>query len=611
MKKFLFFGLAAIMMAACSSDDSLSNVGNLNENTDGTKYMAISLVTNEQNTRSESDDQSAETTGSTTPTTSDEFGLGSSDEYAVYSKSNIVFYFFDNEDKAYDVDGNGNNYLVPVSIGTTTDSEVKETDDLFQSVGTQGGNVTVVSNLILAFQNKKTTTVPAKVVVLVNAPDAYKTKTYGTLNDLLTEVVKEESAQHVLETNGTVKYFLMSNAVYQDASGKIVKATAITSDNIKTTAEAAAAAPVKINVDRVDAKVTLNESENNYIAVKTAEGANLKVKYVDGTEKDVYVKVKGWTLYNKMIGYYLVKDLTASSTDAWWNDITNLRSYWANTPSSATLTQTSLSYADAIGEAKSLTHVEYAIENTRTSDNTGVLLAAEIMEKNGDSYTALDIAKWLSSYYTLDALKEAIVGYLDKGLWYSETTTKNVLKEGSDTEYEEKDVTEWHPIGVEDITFKANSDKTYAVNVTLSATGAGRTWYKEKEGTTPLTTTQKDESSQSVLVQDAVEEILAAVPKPQIWSGGKCYYYAPIKHNISYLTDNNTTVTKENKGIVRNHWYQVSVKSITGLGTPVWKEDDTFTPTNPGEDDDNEWFLDAQISILSWKMMSSEIDFGK
>jgi hypothetical protein len=62
--------------------------------------------------------------------------------------------------------------------------------------------------------------------------------------------------------------------------------------------------------------------------------------------------------------------------------------------------------------------------------------------------------------------------------------------------------------------------------------------------------------------------------------------------------------------VVRNHWYRVGISSITGLGTPVWDADsDTFDPTNPSDDDDKQWYLDAQINVLSWNMLDNDVEF--
>jgi hypothetical protein len=584
-KKFLFFGLATVMMAACSSEDSLTTDGNLDVNAEGSRYMAISLVANEQSTRGTRADEEVDQTG---------FGLAA--EYAIYGKENILFYFFDSEGNAYSVDDDddGNNCMTPTSIGELTkDSDGKESVDDSKDLNftTDDGNITSVSNLILAFQKQTTATTPAQVVVLVNAPSTYMKK-YDTLDALRAEFSNDESGQNMLESGSTTKYFLMSNSVYQNsATGQIVDATPITSDNIKTSAVEAAKSPVKIHVERVDAKVTLKEEE--YYHVDNANlAANQNTTTIVSADDAVYVKILGWTLYNKIKGYNLIKSLTAE-TSPWWNDEDNFRSYWANMPKSGTeLVNTSLSYNDVKGSTENNNgHIEYALENTNTSDNTGVILAAQLYQKtssNGtDTYSKLEVAKFLSKYYTLDGLKTAVAQYLGNSLWSATTTTTD---DGAST-------TNRSTITADDIEFAASTDVSYAATVTLSEAGKKKTWYASKDATTSLnqTSTESNEGTTTV------ESIFKKVPRIQIWRDGYCYYFAPIKHTIG-------TTTKD--AIVRNHWYEVSVNSISGLGTPVLDPSVETTLTNPGTNDDQEWYLDAQIKILSWKKLSSSIDFG-
>jgi hypothetical protein len=546
--------------------------------------MAISLVANEQSTRGTRADEEVDQTG---------FGLAA--EYAIYGKENIVFYFFDSEGNAYSVDNDGNNSMTPTSIGELTeDSEGKESVDGSKvlTFTTDDGNITSVSNLILAFQEQKTATTPAQVVVLVNAPSTYNyKKKYETLDALRAVVSSDESGQNVLESGSTTAYFLMSNSVYQNsATGQIVDATPITSDNIKTSAVEAAKSPVKIHVERVDAKVTLKEEE--YYPVRDANLADNQNTTIVSADGAVYVKILGWTLYNKIKGYNLIKSLTAE-TSPWWNDEANFRSYWANMPTSGTsLVNTSLSYNDVKGSTENNNgHIEYALENTNTSDNTGVILAAQLYQKTSSNgtgtYSKLEVAKFLSKYYTLDGLKTAVAQYLGNSLWFATTTTTD---DGAST-------TTWSTITADDIDFVASTDVSYAATVTLSDDGKKKTWYASKDAITSLDQT----STESNAGTTTVESIFKKVPRIQIWKDGYCYYFAPIKHTIG-------TTTKD--AIVRNHWYEVSVSSISGLGTPVLDPSVKTTLTNPGTNDDQEWYLDAQIKILSWKKVTSSIDFG-
>ena len=84
-----------------------------------------------------------------------------------------------------------------------------------------------------------------------------------------------------------------------------------------------------------------------------------------------------------------------------------------------------------------------------------------------------------------------------------------------------------------------------------------------------------------------------------ISNGGKTYYYTPIKH-----LGKSGSVAEY--GVVRNHSYQVEITSIKGFGTPVYNPDtETIAPTLPSDD---QTYLAAKISVLSWRVVSSKVD---
>lgn len=602
MRKILLFGLAAVMMAACSNDDSLSSIDQ-KQISEGSRYMAISLATNVSNTRAEDENatEGEATEGENTAGESTGFANGESEEFAVAGKENIVFYFFDASGNAYAANADGGNWLTPTEISWT------DQDD--------GSNVSSISNLILVFEQKQGTA-PAQVVALVNVvPDAdNKYPNYATLKDLRGVVEDAANAQPTIPSENGKTYFLMSNSVYQDESGEIVDATPIETENIATSAAEAEKNPVEIYVERVNAKVTfqgpastddiLTDAQGNvYYKVQSANVKDNLDTYAGLSIKDddIYVAVEGWTIFNKTDKYNLIKNLSAPSNAAdWtWNDAGNFRSYWANTTTDASIVGDKVSY-DNITGAGANDHVEYALENTINADNassftkltstaaadynTSVILATKLYRKvvsddNSVKFEPLELTKWLSRYYTVDNLKKAIVSYLGKTLWYAKTETEG------ESETAVTKITGYETIGEKDIDFEVSAP-TYTVKVVLSESGAKKNW-----------SSKGNSDAANKLTAAEVNDKLAKVPSAQIWTGGDCYYFAPIKH-----LDNNNS-------IVRNHWYQVQVTSITGLGTAVYEPKEVVDPVNPSSEDDQQWYLDAKINILSWKLVSNQIEF--
>jgi hypothetical protein len=93
-----------------------------------------------------------------------------------------------------------------------------------------------------------------------------------------------------------------------------------------------------------------------------------------------------------------------------------------------------------------------------------------------------------------------------------------------------------------------------------------------------------------------IEQFTADVRKE-----GKVYYYIPINHlgKVGSVAE---------CGIVRNHWYKVTLNSITGLGTPVYDKDKTIDPTTPK---DENTYLAARVNVLQWRVVSQKVDLGK
>lgn len=107
---------------------------------------------------------------------------------------------------------------------------------------------------------------------------------------------------------------------------------------------------------------------------------------------------------------------------------------------------------------------------------------------------------------------------------------------------------------------------------------------------------------------EAVAEVNAALKKITKYVGGYAYYPIRIKHFGDDLTpwdatkhtqDDRYDSNSENKflgryGVLRNNWYDLGIKSISGIGSPVIP-DAHGTP-----DDELESFISVRINVLSW-----------
>lgn len=84
------------------------------------------------------------------------------------------------------------------------------------------------------------------------------------------------------------------------------------------------------------------------------------------------------------------------------------------------------------------------------------------------------------------------------------------------------------------------------------------------------------------------------------YTDGICYYTAWIKHNAGETE----FMAKGKYGVVRNHWYEMTVNSIKGLGTA--KPTIPSTPEQP--DDKVKSKLEVSVKIVPWRYISQSVD---
>lgn len=103
---------------------------------------------------------------------------------------------------------------------------------------------------------------------------------------------------------------------------------------------------------------------------------------------------------------------------------------------------------------------------------------------------------------------------------------------------------------------------------------------------------------------------LTATTGISTYLNGEAYYIARIKH-FNELTpwtpgkayDSNDGKYLGRYGVLRNNWYSLSVRSISGLGYPEVPE---VKPNVP--DDENDQYINVEVKILDWAMRKQVID---
>ena len=569
--------LACSAMVACTNEDPIDN----GRENDGKKsYLAVKLINPSVESR---------TTG--------DYAFGSEAEQAVKSAR---FYLFDAAGLPYEISDNSGN--VGKNYVDVTNPQAAEGED----------NVETILSAVLVI-NKSNVAPPASIVAVLN----YTTELGSTnlsLNDLKTktEIAAANFGTYKSENGVLNPYtesgsFVMSNSVYVDATGKIACEVPIAPENICITPgneegdnNGALQHPVEIYVERVAAKV---QTSVNYLTTEgtTAEDkgkffksgdfyyANTGVK--DAANNDIYARLKGWRVTNITPKSNLIKSLNeAYSGFNWtWNNVADYRSYWANTTETP---QFVWNFNDAsLGFDNN--NWEYYNENTNNlkglhtnSKNSQLLVAVEFVtkDKEGILGNPQPIAEWYGVKYTLDDLKTTIANSLASKL-YNRT--------GSEGNYTYSSITD------DEITLtqvsEGNSEERYLC--TIDVTGPTY-YYKAANGImTAYSTTELD-------------ALIATLQPAKIWGGldenqayiGGGYYYLDIIHNAGTITE---TADTNVYGLVRNHWYKLTLNSLSGLGTPVYDPDKIIVTETPETDYS---YIAAKINVLSWRTVEQGVD---
>ena len=594
MKKFTMFSsvLASALMlvvASCSSEDVAG--GDAQNGKGATSYLAVNI----------------ENVGSAPASRSYEQGGGTyEDGTDAESKINKVrFYFFN---------GDGTPYLL-ANNDPTNNQSVNFLDQTVETAGKDNDHTAEIKTKAVLVLNGETKAVPASVIAVIN-PDVLDNTTLQSGTMTLSELRTSATGSKFYDkTNG----FVMSNSVYESA-GQDVCSTPV-ANSVFATSEEALKAPVDIYVERVNAKVNAKidatyqrTGESTPAWTKNTEGKyQIKVGSIEVTTYDentnaapttntypVYAVVQGWQLADADGKAEVCKQINTS----WyagelgispWTTSDYHRCFWSKSvpftsgaqgganhpvnPKFNDITQ-SLSEGFSAEPVYTLPNTpDKVVTNPTTSLNslTKLIVAAKLVYKDNDgNYKTAQVCQYRGlTYLGEDAVKKQIVGGFAQYFKKTPTATGDVYKS----------------IEASDIAFKtvpgSSEVKDYEVVATL-ADNVGELYVKNGE-------------TYNTVSKDVVNAALAKEEAQVRSTDGATYYYTPIKHlgDAGKLGE---------YGIVRNHSYQVTIQNIQGFGTPVYNPDKKIDPIIPS---DTNTYLAASIKVLSWRVVSSNVDLDQ
>ena len=570
--KGLLLGMfACAALASCTNDDIVEN--NVNDVINGEREtsVAVRLAFPQDGT-------------SRAITTHEDFNNGELFEYNV---EDVYFAFYS-------------------AGGKFLGYDEKAKTDFSWTTNNNGNNVTSKSAVTLKSEEE-----PASVVAIINCPSELKGK---DLKDLETELVMKKGTydQWSQAGNGKTGKFVMLNSTYMDENGNIVKATSIPADYMfNSEAEASSTSNTKvldIYVERLAAKVSV--TEDAHMVTPTLEN-------IEGL-KGYTFEITGWGLNGTNKTVYPLKKLSTSYSEfanVVWNNYSNHRSYWAEDPnysdgryiSDADITKpegedsyqaptnASLNFYSWNQSTNESGAYDYCLENTMTESLLGngkaiaythLLVAAQV-KKEG---TAANLYKYKTKFYIESGLKDLILNTIKNKYGYKKAVTKDETTQYEDLVQADMVITNTKEV----------AHITVANTVTLKKLKAGANNDGWKDGNNVVDVTVEEKAAMEAYYGTAT-----------FYNGGRCYYYMPIKHFAELQESTSGKVTNMFKfgaiGVVRNHWYNLNITKIMNMGEPVYDPD---APIVPKDEEDKEWFLQAQLNILAWnKMPQQDVEF--
>lgn len=575
-----FFGLAVIaaMTASCSSNNDLVNGGNgSGENESGVGYASFKI--------------NLPTTGGTRATAGDpEFNGGDANEYAVNDATLLLFKKVTEDGKVV------YKFQEVVELGNMEPWTKKDPEN---------GGITTTAKMTAKLTNASVGSTDYYALILLN--NNYDTGTstakikYPTKNQTFSDWSKNAD-------NATANYLKYDKGFFMANAPKYVAGAPETLVAIKniyaSKQEAENSAATTVYVERGLAKVSLaTDSENKHVDIKSGNYAGDKVD------------IKGWTLDVTNTKTYPVHVTEGLWADTWKATVTPAatngatmdrfhdtkltefpRVYWGLDPNYSTnfadvaacegefnLVANQKDLSKAFKTDEEAKKPQYCLENTFDIDHmvqgqtTRVLFSAkyqpngfkpgETFYKMGNSsqlWNASKVeaqikAKAMEVLSEADADKvEVILTGTDLAKAGIHLITKANVKHGT-TEISDEDIT--------------------AINTKLG--------FKAASGTDPM-----------VGLSTYVD--------------GVSYYIARVKHFGDDLTKweaGNATYASNNAnwlgryGVLRNNWYELSVRSVSGPGYPDVPK---VNPTAP--DDENEQYINVEVKILDWAKRSQNVD---
>ncbi len=609
MKKILLGLLVCAGFSACTNDDIVATTGTQKVFDGDVAYMTVRI----------------NDVGSSTRATEGNYSTGTAAEYAV---NDAYFYFYDEAG-------------VYVSQAEVWDGGTPTSDDPGAN-----NNIEFKGETVIILEGLSEKGYPKYVVTVLNQPSGF---TPGTTLAEMSEKLADASAEGIMQ--GTNTYFTMSTSSYvpEDASADYYFVTELTEDDFfSEPIDMEEVVPVDIYVERLAAKVGVDVSEDLsnttittddgrtlYKLNETVAGAPNEETDEDGEgAQDIYVEIVGWGINATAKHSNIVKDINPEWTDTelgfTWNIPGDYRSYWGRSYNYGLgsiddfpTTSGGASYVAGEGEllndylnyisletTNDVASTAYCTENTNTpallasknsSAITSVLLKAIVCDENGDP---IDMVRYQGELFTNAAYLDYVMDELNQN---GEINVYTAAEEDGATIYTQIDGSYIELAKTDGTTTRYDG---YVVVVSNDEAWTEDTYYYntgtfDSDGN-PVFEAYASVAAAEEYVEEALEVFNAAHLYVNAFTGGEMYYNIPIEHLNNNAAEAGAAypLLEANYGVVRNHWYNLTITALENVGKGIYDPDEVIIPNN---DDEQFYYVGANINILSWKLVSQDV----
>ena len=564
IKKLFFAGLALAALVACDKENESGNTLK-----DGDAYINVKIAYSDPVTKG----QAAEPP----------FYYGTAAE----QKINNAYFIF------YYADGSFCQYVKKTDLKMNSQGAGASTDK----------NIEELSDGVVLLRGLKSKQYPVYMSVILNSEDEWIGANIE--NKSIEEASKAvQSAIATADKNDQVNWtnFMMSSSSFDNSDAVSgYYCTKLKASNFQESEALAIAEgnPVEAYVERLAAKVKVEFAESLGTSGKIGSFT------VNGTSKDLYFNVTGWGLNATTKDSYCFKNINTGWTEETlgfkWNDAANFRSYYGTGIYPGTYGSSVDKYDEKTATLNYITYNDlkvgingnaYCRENTNDPEVLGknfsgtvtsVLLKAQVTDKEGNAVTLYNFA---GSLYDEANYKAAALNSFEA------STTNRIWKKtvsGGNTTYT-----------------KVTADD---LSVVISADGYAHVELKEASNYCfgAGETSTKDATTAEINKLLNGDEAYKYNTGCSFYKEGMMYYNIPIEHlrDDGKYNDSDYVQKEGNYGVVRNHYYIITVNSIRNLGKAVNVPDERIIPN---DDDVKNYFVAAKINVLSWKVVRQSVD---